>query len=171
MPQIGEIKKGRDLGYCNPHHSYIWSACVDCGEARWVHYVKGQPESPRCHSCASRLKAVGRTGKRSPFWKGGTKIDKDSYIQVLLQPDDFFYPTAQKNGYVREHRLVVAKALGRNLQPWEIIHHKGIKYPKGSIENKQDNRYPENLALFDTDSEHQKLEGSVRERTVLGRWK
>jgi len=42
---------------------------------------------------------------------------------------------------------VVAKALGRNLHRWEIVHHKHAKYPAGSIEDRQDNRYPENLQL------------------------
>jgi len=50
-------------------------------------------------------------------------------------------------GYIPEHRLVVAKALGRNLQSWEVVHYKHAKYPVGSVENKQDNRYPENLEL------------------------
>ena len=56
-----------------------------------------------------------------------------------------------ESGYLREHRLVVAQALGRCLQSWEIVHHKGAKFPKGSIEDKQDNRYPENLQLVSDD--------------------
>ncbi|GAH73274.1 unnamed protein product, partial [marine sediment metagenome] len=63
----------------------------------------------------------------------------------------------------REHRLVVAKALGRNLHPWEIVHHKHAKYPAGSIEDKQDNRYPENLQLV-SDDRHKQI--TILERKI-----
>ncbi|MBU1067552.1 hypothetical protein KKE60_07170, partial [Patescibacteria group bacterium] len=59
------------------------------------------------------------------------------------------------NGYVKEHRLVMAKRLGRNLHCWEIVHHKGTKYPIGTIENKQDNRL-ENLQLV-SDERHKQI--------------
>ena len=94
-------------------------------------------------------------GDKSQAWKGGRSIGQ-GYVLVLLQPDDFFYSMARSNGYVCEHRLVVAKALGRNLHSWEMVHHKGVKYPKGSVENKQDNRYPENLQLV-TDDRHKQI--------------
>lgn len=34
-PQLGEVRKGRTVGKKN-RNSYIWAACLDCGEERWV---------------------------------------------------------------------------------------------------------------------------------------
>ena len=50
----------------------------------------------------------------------------------------------------------MAKALGRNLQSWEIVHHRHDKYPAGSKEDKCDNRYPENLQIV-SDDRHKQL--------------
>jgi len=153
MPEIGEIRKGREIGGVSPRN-YIWVACPNCNEKRWVRSVKDKPVYERCQSCASkktiftlRLKK-GLMGSNSPGWKGGRVVRAKGYILIHLQPDDFFYSMTQKSGYVFEHRLVVAKALGRCLHGWEIVHHKHSKYPAGSIEDKQDNRYPENLQLI-----------------------
>lgn len=44
-----------------------------------------------------------------------------------------------------------------------MVHHKGIKYPIGSIENKQDNQI-ENLKLFSNDLEHRKLHYKERNK-------
>lgn len=68
------------------------------------------------------------------MWRGGKIIDGDGYVKILLSPDDFFYPMANSYGYVLEHRLNMAKHLGRCLLPYpfEIVHHKnGIRAENG----------------------------------------
>lgn len=123
MPEIGEIRKGRELGRSR-YTKHIWHACVDCGKERWVQLSHGEPQRIRCKRCASKL----LRGEKGNNWKGGRIRKSDGHIAVNLQPDDFFYPMADKKGYVYEHRLVMARKLGRCLQPWELVHHKdGIK--------------------------------------------
>lgn len=158
-PNCGEIRNGWELGYRN-HHKVIWVACTDCGKERWVRYsVKlGKPRSLRCCSCGMKANLLAHIvkGGQNPYWKKDGRIERNGYVLIKLQPDDFFYPMVGKVGYVYEHRLVVAKALGRCLHRWELVHHKGTKYPKGSIENRSDNRYPENLQLV-TDNRHKQI--------------
>jgi len=121
MPEIGGTRKNKD-------NIYTWYACADCGKERWVKFVKGKPVSSRCHQCAGKLVGIAERGANNPFWKGGRRKNSKGYIEVLLQPDDFFFQMKDKRGYVLEHRLVMAKKLGRCLAPWELVHHKdGIK--------------------------------------------
>ena len=155
MPDVGDIKGGKELGYKSIKHTWMWAACVGCGKERWVLMQNGKPQSMQCRRCGSRAGAWGKSGERNSNWKGGRCIDKGGYVLILLQPEDFFYPMTNRDGYVYEHRLIVAKALGRNLHSWELVHHKHTKYPAGSIENKQDNRYPENLQLVMIDQHNQ----------------
>jgi len=155
MPEIGEVKYARKLGYKGTYRC-IWQACLDCGKERWVQLRRGEPTALRCRSCGGKLpNTYMPTGAANRNWKGG-RAKHHGYIRIMLQPDDFFYPMTNADGYVYEHRLVVAKALGRCLHPWELVHHRGRKYPQGTIENKSDNRYPENLQLV-TDDRHKQI--------------
>jgi len=138
MPKLGEIRGAKELGYVGDGR-LIWHACPMCGKERWGQLRKGEPTKKRCMSCAARLREK-RMGSINANWKGGRWENSQGYIAIRVYPDDFFFPMADVNGYVLEHRLVVAKALGRCLQSWEIVHHK-----RGFA--KDDNRYPETLQL------------------------
>jgi len=144
MPETGIIKQGRDIGYKNLGAKYVWLSCPSCGKERWIHLPKTrQPQfTGFCLLCSVR--ELNRSGEKNPCWKGGRKKTPEGYIFIKLQPDDFFFPMADKQGYVFEHRLVMAKHLGRCLQFWEKVHHKGIRC--SGIENKSDN-LKDNLEL------------------------
>lgn len=160
MTILGQMKRARVLGYKVPRgkngYNYIWHACIDCGKERWVCLRRGEPESKRCRACALKGNLITyAAGEKNPNWKGGRYKSSDGYILVKLQPNDFFYSMADHDGYVLEHRLIVAQHLGRCLLPWEVVHH------KNAIRN--DNRL-ENLIIFDTPNEHTLFEHEIWRR-------
>lgn len=164
MPEIGETRGAKEIGYKGTNR-FIWYACEDCGKERWQELRKKKPRKHLCLKCSGKK----RRGMNNSLWKGGRKRSIQGYIEVWLPYGDFFEPMATARHYVLEHRLVVAKALGRCLHSWEIVHHKHDKYPAGSIEDKQDNRYPENLQLV-TDLGHKqltRLEEKIDKQTEL----
>lgn len=104
----------------------------ECCKTIVIHQLQKQGIRRRCTSEAQRLaitqkRRIIKRDKNSPSWKGGRKNIR-GYILVYLNPSDFFYPMARGDGYILEHRLVMAQQLGRCLQPWEKVHHKdGIR--------------------------------------------
>ncbi len=123
--------------------------CIDCGIPKVTTLKAGEWEYPRCASCAAkeRVSRIGMPiGMLAHNWKGG-KTTSRGYKAIKVYPDDFFYSMADAKGYILEHRLIMAKSIGRCLHMWEIIHHRnGIKV---------DNRI-ENLQLV-TDERHKQI--------------
>jgi len=158
--RVGEIRRGREIGYfSDPGNNYVWQVCENCQRGFWRRVNRVAISSNLCPPCVWDNQKKPQ-GANAISWKGGRLINDKGYVLIYIQPGDFFFPMAHPKGkskvagYVLEHRLVVAKALGRCLLPWEVVHHKGTKYPMGSKENKQDNRYPENLGLLPTRKYH-----------------
>lgn len=113
-------------------HKRSLMKCPDCGYERMVDQRKGISGTiRRCRKCANKLMA----GAKSSNWKGGIIKHAGGYTLVKIQPSDFFFPMADSNGYVAEHRLVMAKHLNRCLLPWEIVHHKNGIRSDNRIEN------------------------------------
>ncbi len=144
-PQLGEIRKSIELGYKSLTNSHIWHACEKCGKKRWVLLVEGNPKTILCKCCAQ--KGINNVGSKSARWGGGRHKNKQGYVLIRVFPNDFFAPMVSYGGYVMEHRLVMAKSLGRCLHRWELVHHKN--------HIKDDNRL-ENLQLV-SDDRHQQI--------------
>lgn len=100
------------------------------------------------HTLRSTLREAGvlkpyretvRRGADHHSWRGGRITDRNGYVRVKVPDEDRHLADRTRTGYVMEHRLVMARSLGRALLPDENVHHKnGVK---------GDNR-PENLELW-----------------------
>lgn len=76
-------------------------------------------------------------GERSGSWMGGRALTGEGYVLVYIAPDDPFASMRRQNGYVSEHRIVMARALGRVLRSDEVVHHKNGDRTDNRLENLQ----------------------------------
>jgi transcriptional regulator len=80
-----------------------------------------------------------RSGENHPSWKGGRIVDGQGYIRVKVGEEESHLVDETISGaYVMEHRLVMARMLGRPLTSRESVHH---------INNVRNDNRPENLQL------------------------
>lgn len=136
--------------FCQKQCYSEWMAANLTGE-RAVRWGKGHTPETRARMSREKL-ARGMKGPKSPAWKGGRHLS-NGYTVVslnLLPPAEqqmFECMASRSSGrYVPEHRLVVARSIGRPLTRSEVVHHiNGIK---------TDNRL-ENLELHGSSSSHQ----------------
>lgn len=146
MPS-GVYKRTKNLKDPNKH---IIKNCLICG-IKFESYVsehrkycsrKCQNKRPRTKEEKIRMRNAqkGKKGPKAAHWKGGRTKHK-GYI-LIYTPQ---HPFTIQRFYVKEHRLVMEKHLGRYLRPEEVVHH--INH------DKTDNRI-ENLQLFKNHSEH-----------------
>lgn len=91
-------------------------------------------------------------GPENPAWRGGaiTRRPKGNYIgpRYVRCPEDLLC-MARSDGYIMEHRLVMARRIGRPLARTEVVNH--INH------NPRDNR-PENLELYPSNGDHKRGE-------------
>lgn len=146
--------------------------CPVCGAQvlkpnAWLRKVKTAYCSTSCRSKrehAARIKQYagngkgiknpkkGTPGERNPAWKGGVTYFKThgNYVGVkYVRCPPEFIGMARKDGYVMEHRLFVAQAIGRLLLRSEVVHHK---------DHNPANNVLDNLQLFATNRDHKLYE-------------
>lgn len=151
---------------CSKECSNIWKSNL----------TKGRPKSEQ-HKIKIGLSNLGK--KRKPFSKEwlenlskarkGKKFSKEhvenltknNFVRINSTPHFGKYihikvnnhPFSSKKGYIREHRLVMERHIGRYLLLTEVVHH---------INNIRDDNRIENLMLLENDSSHSKLHAELR---------
>jgi hypothetical protein len=158
----GVIKHASELGFeGRSYHKNF--PCGQCGKERWykLSNVRADIVPKLCHTCAMKL--VNRNGERGSNWQGG-KGKTGKYIHITLMPDNPFYCMASKTCHrVMEHRLIMAQAIGRPLEKWEVVHHKNNNKTDNRFENLELLPYAiQNYAYYKIDSEIASLRERVR---------
>jgi len=89
-------------------------------------------------------KRPDRLGANHPNWAGGRLQYNQDYVRIY-KPN---HPFCDKAGYIKEHRLIVERYLGRFLKLSEHCHHRN--------DIRTDN-HPENLMAFSSHSAHHRF--------------
>jgi hypothetical protein len=106
---------------------------------------------------ANRYDATGKSGKPrygpdNPAWKGGVTLKraKGNYTGVRYTrcPPEFL-AMARADGYIMEHRLVMARWVGRCLLRTEVVNHK---------DHDPSNNTRANLELYPSNGDHKRGE-------------
>lgn len=166
--QCGKESNGKS--YCSNRCKWTWHNhnreltpnlifdCEICGKhiEKWVSPQNIRLGIDQGRFCSRTCAGKWRRGKNHPNWKGPVKQDKDGYV-LIHRPA---HPTANHQGYVRKHRIVMESHIGRFLTTVEVVHHKN-----GNV---KDNRF-RNLKLYASNAEHKRDDCKLRTRDKKGR--
>lgn len=137
QPGRGEFCSRKCLSVRRWTQSRVYARCDQCHKENRLSKSRFElTKNHFCnHVCMGLWNKKNRKGPNAAKWKGGRLIGSGGYV-FIFSPK---HPDATEAGYVREHRLVMEKKIGRRLKSFENVHHVNGK--------RADNR-PENLELW-----------------------
>lgn len=126
LTKAGEVEKIRSL-----HQSGMSQMAISIAIGRSQSFVGRTMRR-------NGIKAHRPHGKTHSMWRGGRYKDASGYIRAWVAADDPMACMALSTGHVLEHRLVMARKLGRPLLISETVHH---------LDGDRANNHPDNLQL------------------------
>jgi len=171
------------MGQRNRQTNRVMVNCATCGKsfekpAAWAKRVTDHFCSHQCNG-KQRAKTLvlysangkgkkrpgkGLAGPANPAWKGGVtyfrKHGNYKPIKYVRCPIDLL-TMARQDGYVMEHRLLMARMTGYCLIRAEVVHH---------LDHNPQNNYPNNLELWPTNSSHKLAEHGQIALGAACRW-
>ena len=130
------------------------------GEGRYCSRACRNKAHPATGPCPSK----GSKGERNPAWRGGVTQfgKKGNYAGVIyVRAPEWAQPMARKDGYVMQHRLVMAQVCGFLLTRNEVVDH---------LDHNPSNNDPSNLALYPSNGDHKRGEVGRFVEGVANRW-
>ena len=117
----------------------IQKACFCCGIIFSVANWNKDRKKTCSVKCRHEYQKTVMAKENHHNWNGGIYRENKRYVYIRID----------KHKYVKEHRLVMEKHLGRKLLRSEVVHHLN--------HNPKDNRL-ENLKLYSSHTEHMRQE-------------
>lgn len=77
------------------------------------------------------------SGPEHSMWKGGRREANEGYWRVWVGPDHLMASMRNHQGYILEHRLIMALSVGRPLRDDESVHHIDGDHGNNDISNLQ----------------------------------
>lgn len=106
--------------------------CVQCGGVFFATRKHARTCSGRCRTALHRAGLSGLKGESRRKRYDGAFYADDGYVEIYV---------AAQGRCIPEHRIVMARELGRELLPGENVHH---------INGFRDDNHPDNLELWST---------------------